>query len=68
MTLMCVTNFYQIKIYDQSDKINLNWTSITDRPYGILIIGGSGSGKSNMLLNVIKKLTTRLTTRSNSIN
>ena len=54
MTLMCVTNFYQIKIYDQSDKINLNWTYITDRPYGILIIGGSGSRKSNMLLNVIK--------------
>ena len=56
MTLMFVTNFYQIKIYDQSDKINLNWTSIPDHPYGILIIGGSGSGKPNMLLNLIKNL------------
>ena len=27
---------------------------ITDHPYRILIIGGSGSGKTNVLLKVIK--------------
>ena len=43
--------FYQIKVitmmkfYDQSDEINLNWTSIPNHPYRILIIGGSASGK-----------------------
>ena len=28
-----------------------NWPYIPDRPYRILIIGGSGSGKTNLLLN-----------------
>ena len=32
---------------------NLKWPSIPDRPYRILIIGGSGSGKANPLLNLI---------------
>ena len=30
-----------------------NWPKITDHPYQILIIGGSGSGKENALLNLI---------------
>ena len=38
MKLMFVTNFYQIKIFDQSHEINLNWTSIPDHTYEILII------------------------------
>ena len=33
---------------------NLNWPYIPDHPYRILIIGGSGSGKTNVLLNLIK--------------
>ena len=43
--------FYQIKVitmmkfHDQSDEINLNWISIPNHPYRILVIGGSGSGK-----------------------
>ena len=43
--------------YDQSVEINHNpnWPYITDHPYRILIIGGSGSGKTNVLLNLIKK-------------
>ena len=43
--------------YDQSVEINhnSNWPYITDHPYRILIIGGSGSGKTNVLLNLIKK-------------
>ena len=30
---------------------NANWPSIPDHPYRILIIGGSGSRKTNALLN-----------------
>ena len=31
---------------------NPNWPKIADHPYRILIVGGSGSGKINALLNV----------------
>ena len=34
---------------------NKNWPYIPDHPYRILIIGGSGSGKINALLNLINK-------------
>ena len=45
-----------MKNYDQSVEINHNpkWPYIPDHPYTILIIGGSGSGKTNVLLNLIK--------------
>ena len=45
-----------MKNYDQSDKINhnSNWLYIPDHPYIILIIGGSGSEKINVLLNLVK--------------
>ena len=32
---------------------NSKWPHIPDHPYRILIIGGSGSGKTNALLNLI---------------
>ena len=32
---------------------NPNWPQIPDDPYRILIIGGSGSGKTNLLFNLI---------------
>ena len=32
---------------------NSKWLHIPDHPYRILIIGGSGSGKTNALLNLI---------------
>ena len=32
---------------------NPNWPYIPDHPYRILIIRGSGSGKTNTLLNLI---------------
>ena len=35
-------------------KHNPNWPYIPDHPYRILIIGGSGSGKTNLLLNLIE--------------
>ena len=42
--------------YDESVKKNhnRNWPYIPDYPYKILIIGGSGSGKTNALLNLTK--------------
>ena len=45
-----------MKNYDQSCEINhnSNWSYIPDNPYRILIIGGSGSGKTNVFLNLIK--------------
>ena len=45
-----------MKNYDQSVEINHNpkWSYISDHPYRILIIGGSVSGKTNVLLSLIK--------------
>ena len=41
--------------YTNENKIehNLKWLYIPDHPYRILIIGGSGSRKTNALLNLI---------------
>ena len=33
-------------------KEHLNWPEIPAHPYRILIVGGSGSGKTNALLNL----------------
>ena len=35
-------------------KHNKNWPCIPDHPYRTLIIGGSGSGKTNLLLSLIE--------------
>ena len=35
-------------------KHNKNWSYIPDHPYRMLIIGRSGSGKTNLLLNLIE--------------
>ena len=35
-------------------KHNKNWPYTPDHPYRILIIGGSGSGKTKVLLNLIE--------------
>ena len=35
-------------------NIKKNWPYIPDHPYIILIIGGSGSGKTNLLLDLIE--------------
>ena len=34
---------------------NSNWPKIPEHPYRILIIGGTGSGKTSELLNLIKQ-------------
>ena len=42
-------------VNENKTKHNKNWPYILDHPYRILIIGGSGSGKTNVLLNLIEK-------------
>ena len=46
-------------LYDITKKNNKShnekWPFIPDHPYRILVIGGSGSGKANTLLNLIKE-------------
>ena len=34
-------------------ELNRSWPQIPDHPYRILIIGGSGYGKTNSLFNII---------------
>ena len=40
---------------ENNKEHNEKWPFIPDHPYRILIIGGSGSGKTNALLNLIKE-------------
>ena len=41
-------------VNENKTKHKNNWPYIPDHPYRILIIGGSGSGKTNLLLNLIE--------------
>ena len=38
-----------------NEEHNLKWPYTPNHPYRMLIIGGSGSGKTNVLLNLIKE-------------
>ena len=40
---------------EKNEDHNLKWSCIPDHPYRMLIIGGSGSGKTNALVNLIKE-------------
>ena len=42
-------------IKEETKERNPNWQQITDYPYRILIIRGSGSGKTNSLFNLISR-------------
>ena len=41
-------------VNENKTEHNKNWPYVPDHPYRILIIGGSGSGKTNVLLNLIE--------------
>ena len=48
--------FYRDDITNENNKEhNEKWPYIPDHPYKTFIIGGSGSGKTNTLLNLIKE-------------
>ena len=40
---------------ENNKEHNEKWSFVPDHPYRILIIGGSGSGKTNALLKLIKE-------------
>ena len=40
-------------LQEKIKQSNINWSYIPDRLYSIVIIGGSESGKTNVLLNLI---------------
>ena len=42
-------------IKEQTKEHNPNWSEVPDHSYRILIIGGSGSGKTNSLINIINQ-------------
>ena len=42
-------------VNENNKENNEKWPFIPDHPYRILIIGDSGSGKTNTLLNLIKE-------------
>ena len=42
-------------IKEETKEHNPNWLEIPDHPYRILIIGGSRSGKTNSLFNLVNQ-------------
>ena len=48
-------NLDSITNENNNKKHSEKWSYIPDRPYKILIIGGSGSGKTNALINLINE-------------
>ena len=50
-------------INENNEEPNEKWPDIPDHPYRILIIGGSGSGKTNTLLKDQEKRFNKRTKR-----
>ena len=59
--LLQICHYYSLQNYldsitnESNKEYNEKWLFIPDHPYRILIIGGSGSGKTNALLNSMKE-------------
>ena len=41
-------------LMEKKTELNINWPYVPDHPYRILMIGGSGSEKTNVLMNSIE--------------
>ena len=48
-----MTNFDDYTNENRTEH-NKNWPHTPDKPYRIIIIGGSGSGRTSLLLNLIE--------------
>ena len=48
-----MTDFHDY-VNEKKPKHNKNWPDIPDHSYRILMIGGSGSGKTHALFNLIE--------------
>ena len=56
LSLLCITIIFNSDdITNENKEHNKKWPYIPDHRYRILIIGGSGSGKTNAVLNLIKQ-------------
>ena len=44
---------FDYTIKEDIKEHNPNWPEIPDNPYRLLVVGGSGFGKTNALLNLI---------------
>ena len=56
LSFLYITKWLIESITNENNKEhNKKWPFIPDHPYRILIIGGSGSGKTNTLLNLIRE-------------
>ena len=45
-----------INFDDVTKEHNLIWPQLSDHTYGILLVGGSGSGKTNAVFNLISQM------------
>ena len=57
LSLLYITKMFNLNDITNENNIehNKKWPYIPDHPYRILIIGSSGSGKTNTLLNLINE-------------
>ena len=59
VSIVIIIHYEMIKLdsitNENNKERNEKWPHIPDHPYRILIIGASGSGKTNALLNLINE-------------
>ena len=56
LSFLCIIKMINLDdITNENQERNEKWSYIPDHPDRTLIIGGSGSGKANALLNLINK-------------
>ena len=59
VSIVIIIHYEMIKLdsitHENNKERNEKWPHIPDHPYRILIIGASGSGKTNALLNLINE-------------